>query len=58
MNVGDKVRILRCDGCPKIVGKVVMIKAVVGDKVELQFGRGRPQAGRPSAFFIDDVILV
>ena len=62
MNVGDKVRITKCDVCSKVVGKVASITEITtiagqdGEKVK--FGRGRPQLGRPNAFVLGDIALV
>lgn len=57
MKVGDKVRIESCFECPMVVGKVVTISAMLsggtgGAKAVVNFGRGRPQKNRPSAFDI------
>lgn len=47
MNVNDRVRIVSCNGCKKLVGKVYPIKSVDNQRIELNYGRGRPIAGRP-----------
>jgi len=53
--VGDSVRILRCDACSKVIGKVVTIMKAEQDTFEVKFGRGRPQTGRPSVFQASDL---
>lgn len=62
MNVGDTVRIVSCNECPKAVGKtarVVDITDELGpDTVKVKFGRGRPQSNRPNDFVPGDVCLV
>lgn len=60
MNVGDIVKIDKCDGCPGIVGKTAKIVSLDFDNhaVELSFGRGRPQANRPKFVNVDSVSLV
>ena len=60
MNVGDKVRIVKCDVCPKIVGKTGVITKFYeeGSSIEINFGKGRPQLGRPNAYPLDSVVLV
>lgn len=59
MKIGDKVRIVKCDACSKIVGKMVSVTEVTtidGCKgVKVNFGRGRPQLGRPDVFGMDEV---
>ncbi len=67
MNIGDNVRVNKCDCCEAVVGKIGRIKSFVNDdngdttyplRVVLNFGRGRPQAGRPEFFPIDDLANV
>lgn len=63
MNVGDKVRIVKCDKCSKVVGRTVKVTEVqtvdqVDVSVKVSFGRGRPQLGRPSEFMIAEVACV
>ncbi len=68
MKIGDKVRIVKCNVCPKVINKtakVTKITIVYCDKsnagvdgVEVKFGRGRPQKDRPNTFLCDDVALV
>jgi hypothetical protein len=69
MNVGDEVRIVNCEGCPKVVGKTVKVTGIktvdqgegiglVGVGVEVNYGRGRPQLGRPTAFMFADVVRI
>ena len=62
MKIGDKIRIVKCDVCSKVVGKVANITEITTiagqDGVKVKFGRGRPQLGRPSAFVFDDIALV
>jgi len=58
MNVGDTVKIVKCVECPAIVGKTAKVKAVDDQEVSLNYGRGQPQANRPSELSRDDVSLV
>lgn len=60
MNIGDTVQINKCDGCPSIVGKTAKIVSLdlENHKVELSFGRGRPQANRPKFMSVDDISLI
>lgn len=60
MKTGDMVTVVKCDVCPSVVGKTVVVKSVKdGDRtVELNFGKGRPQKGRPGVFSFDDLSLV
>lgn len=62
MKIGDKVQIIKCDKCPGIVNKTAKIKAFASEPehnmVELNFGKGRPQVGRPHLFSLDDISLV
>lgn len=62
MKVGDTVRIVNCNECPKAVGKmaqVVDITDLLGpETVKVKFGRGRPQRDRPNDFVPGDVSLV
>jgi len=62
MNIGDKIRIVKCDVCPKVVGKIVSVAKITTidgrGGVEVRFGRGRPQLGRPSVVGFDDVSLI
>lgn len=62
MNVGDAVRINKCDRCPSLVGKNAVIKALTNKDgrsiVELRFGRGRPPVNRPTMFDATDVSVV
>ena len=60
MNVGDIVKIDKCDECPGIVGKTAKIVGLDldGHRVELSFGRGRPQANRPKFVNVDSVSLI
>ena len=71
MKIGDRVRNVKCDVCPKAVGKIGKIVklntreldvASVSDteisSVELKFGKGRPQLNRPSVFACEDLVLV
>lgn len=60
MNVSDIVRIDKCNECPGLVGKTAKIVSLDFDnhRVELSFGRGRPQANRPKFVHVDDVSLV
>lgn len=65
LKVGDKIRINKCELCPKLTGKTVIITSVLsGDspdgntKLIVNYGRGRPQAGRPEFLVVDDVSLV
>ncbi|UCG02457.1 MAG: hypothetical protein JSW11_00395 [Candidatus Heimdallarchaeota archaeon] len=58
MNVGDTVKINRCEVCPKVVGKTVKVVEVGENGIVVSFGRGRPQKDRPRAFSFNDVSLV
>ncbi len=69
MNVGDQVRIVKCEECPKVVGKTVKVTEIqtvdqgegigrVGVGVKVSFGRGRPQLGRPNEFIFADVVRI
>lgn len=63
MNVGDQVRIVKCEECPKVVGKTVKVTEVqtvdqVDVSVKVSFGRGRPQLGRPNEFVFADVVRI
>ena len=61
MNTGDVVTIKQCSVCPKVVGKTAKVTKTVDiegqEGVEVSFGRGRPQKGRPSTFILSDVEL-
>ena len=52
-NVGDSVKVVNCDSCNAVVGKVGVVKLLDGDKVQLSFGRGRPKKGTPEWFNTD-----
>ena len=62
--VGDKVRINKCESCPKLIGRVVVIMSIFGDSPDnetnliVNYGRGRPQTGRPEFLSVDNVSLV
>lgn len=58
MNVGDVVKINKCDVCSGIVGKTAKVKGFGDNTVLLNFGKGRPQANRPNAVSVDDVSVV
>lgn len=65
MKIGDKVKIVKCEVCPKVVGKVAKVTMIAitegpdgGDCVEVKFGKGRPQKNRPNEFFVNEVVLV
>ena len=60
--IGTKVTIDKCDACPTVVGKTATVMGVIssdesGEQVTLNFGRGRPQAGRPESISVEDVSL-
>jgi len=60
LKVGDKVRINVCESCPKLTGKVVVINSILVDgytKLFVNYGRGRPQTGRPEFLVVGDVSL-
>lgn len=61
-SVGQKVKVDKCDSCSAIVGKfakIIGFSDVSGSlKVELNFGRGRPQADRPKYVDPSDISLV
>ena len=45
------VKIVKCDVCPKVIGKVVKVVEFKDDgSVVVKYGKGRPQSGRPSMF--------
>lgn len=58
--VGEVVRVVRCDVCSGVVGKIGRIKSLSenGDTVSLSLGKGRPQRGRPEYFPMADLALV
>ncbi len=59
IKVGSKVKILNCEECPIVVGRVVLVqKLLEDDKLALLFGRGRPQTNRPYAFSRDQLELI
>ncbi len=59
MNIGDKVKVLRCDKCEAVVNRVVRIKGTNDNGMfRLDFGRGRPNKGRPEYFDENDLELV
>jgi len=62
MKIGDSVRIVRCEKCPKVVGKTVKVVKLVGENpntgLEVSYGRGRPQLNRPNVFDIQDVEVI
>jgi len=62
MKIGDKVRIVKCDVCPKVVDKVGTITELIEDDegacFKIKFGKGRPQLNRPSVFAYEDLISV
>ena len=64
LKVGDNVRIDKCESCPKLVGKIVVITSIFGDSPDeetnllVNYGRGRPQTGRPEFLVADNVSLV
>lgn len=61
MEIGTNVRIDKCDACPEIVGKTAKITGFTSDPgynaAKLNFGRGRPQANRPSFVRVEDISL-
>ena len=58
--VGEVVRVVKCDVCSGVVGKIGRIKGLSenGDAVSLSLGKGRPQRGRPEYFPVGDLALV
>lgn len=57
--LGSAVKVVRCEICPGVVGRVANIKAEADDgRFQLNFGRGRPQRMRPEFFNADDLELV
>jgi hypothetical protein len=58
--VNEIVRVVKCDGCPGVVGKTGRIKSLSDDgaAVSISFGKGRPQRGRPELFPTGDLALV
>lgn len=62
MEIGVSVRINKCDACPAIVGKTAKITGFTSEPgynaANLNFGRGRPQANRPSFLSVDDISLL
>ncbi len=56
MEIGDKVRVVRCTMCTKVIGRVVTIKSKNEDGLcQLNFGQGRPNKGRPEHFHVNDL---
>lgn len=60
MKIGDIVRVDKCEACEAIVGKTGKIKCFVDSiypeqAAVLNFGKGRPQKGRPHAFPVGDL---
>lgn len=59
MEIGASVKIDKCDVCPAIVGKTAKVTGFTSepgyDAVNLNFGRGRPQANRPVFVNIEDI---
>ena len=59
MKIGDIVKITRCEGCPKVVGKIAtIIKMDIVDEAVVKFGRGRPPLNCPNTFTLDQLELV
>ena len=58
MQIGDVVKVVQCNKCPKVVGKTAKITAVTDCFVDLNFGRGRPATDRPTTYRKQDVQLV
>lgn len=63
MKIGDKVKIVKCEVCPNVVGKTVKVTGVTesdagASSVQVNFGKGRPQKGRPSMFSVEDIAVV
>ena len=63
MKIGDTVKIVSCNTCPKVVGKMGIIVQTVkeeegGPYVEVKFGRGRPPLNCPTTFVLDQLELV
>jgi hypothetical protein len=58
--VNDVVRVVRCEGCPGVVGREGRVTGLSEDNttVKLSFGKGRPQRGRPENFPVGDLALV
>lgn len=52
------MRIVRCEQCPAIVGKMAKVRDIKGVSVDLQFGRGRPVSDRPRFMNMDDLSIV
>ena len=64
MKIGDKVQIVKCAVCPKVVGKTGIVvgmttsnDSVEADTVVVKFGKGRPTKNRPEVFSQDEVEL-
>ncbi|MCK5613406.1 hypothetical protein KAR91_66665 [Candidatus Pacearchaeota archaeon] len=72
MKIGDQVKIDKCEQCPVVVGKIVKITELIDEHDQiatpkngrvpvtaiLGFGRGRPQANRPSRIRVADLSLM
>ena len=60
--MADQVRVLRCASCQTVVGKVgTVVSAAEIDGVtmaKVNFGRGRPQLGRPEFFPSQDLEVI
>lgn len=55
---GKTVKVVRCDLCPNVVGKLATVKDVGENGARLSFGRGRPQKNRPEFFNTQDLEVV
>lgn len=65
-SIGDKVVVDKCSACIAMVGKTATVASIVetdsnsseGLRVVLNFGRGRPQMGRPVSFLANELSQV
>jgi hypothetical protein len=58
MKIGDQVRVVKCEVCPGVINKVGRVTKITDDNnVSINFGKGRPQKGRPELFKVDDITL-
>lgn len=61
MQVGDTVKVVRCDACEVVIGKLATVRSFSEEDsnlVALSFGKGRPQQGRPHFFNVADLLFV
>ena len=60
-NLGGSYKVVKCDACPKLVGRVGVAKSFKQEdntRVHLSFGKGRPPVGRPEYFTNEELEVV